>query len=76
MRETVSAESLAEKLRHEIDVKNKQVGGEGITLAKTVATHNPVTRDPVENDRCVAGIEDVSHPTTPFSVKAPSSEDS
>jgi hypothetical protein len=54
---------------------DEEVGGEWIPLPKAIPAANPVTRDPVEKNRRVSGVQNMPHPVTPEVIEASSAKD-
>lgn len=72
MGKPVIEEGPTNELGEDVGSEDEEVWGKSVPLAEPVAASNPVA--PIEDDRGVAGVEDIAHPPAPTLVKPTSTE--
>jgi hypothetical protein len=65
---------MVDKPLQDIGNNDEEIGGERVTLPKTITATNPVAGHPIEEDSSVTGGKDTLNPTAPPGVKPPGPE--
>jgi hypothetical protein len=75
MQEGAFSPGQTDKALENVGDNNEEVGGEGVSLAETIPTSDPVPRNAVKEDCRVPGCQNPFQPGTPPVIETSGSED-